>query len=452
MSFALLKSIYCPFCSGDLKSADIGDEGFDVLTCHCSEYPIVAGIPILKRGVVGNSNETAHDVSSMIKNRRYREALLSMIMPPAPASPSLAPAWIRSLPSLKGIRRLKSLAHERGTGRWREQVAGFLTEPRDQVTACDFLDLYYHRSGFKTDDGYDYFALRFGQPRHLVALSFATLIDKPRKPLLDLACGYGHLTWSLTRRAQGQPVIGIDQTFPGLYLAKTIIAPDAEYVCCAADGPLPFPDGFFAATFCSDAFHYFVNKMATMRELKRLTRQDGLIILVWIHNVLWRRPHDGLPLSPEAYQRLVADMPHRLLADNDVLARYLKKQGPSLTCSAGIDELAREPLLSIVVSHRQEVFRDYGSFENWPHGEGRLTLNPLYRVEDRGDSHKDLRLHRRFPSDFYIDDHAQSKEYLPETVEVPSQVLADLGKGQRTPDVEKLVGQFVALGVPRGYS
>jgi SAM-dependent methyltransferase len=223
-------------------------------------------------------------------------------------------------------------------------------------------------------------------------------------------------------------------------------------VCCAADGTLPFADGFFAAAFCSDAFHYFVNKAATARELKRLTKQDGLIILVWVHNVLWRRPHDGLPLSPEAYQRLLADVPHRLLADNDVLARYLRKHGPSLTDSAGMDDLAREPLLSIVASHRQEVFRDYGSFENWPHGEGQLTLNPLYRVEKRGDSLKDVRLRRNFPSDFYTDDHAQSKEYLPETIEVPSQVLLDLGNGQRTPDVEKLVGQFVALGVPRGYS
>jgi SAM-dependent methyltransferase len=451
MSFSLLDSMHCPSCGGDFESAGISREGFDVLTCHCSEYPVVAGIPILKRGVVGNSNETANDVTSMIKAGRHCEALLAMIMPPSPASPSLAPAWIRSLPSLKGIRRLKNLAHARAARRWQEQARDFLTEPGAQVTACDFLDLYYHRSGFKTDDGYDYFALRFGQPRHLVALSFTMLIDKPEKPVLDLACGYGHITASLKRRAYGQPVIGVDQTFPGLYLAKTLIAPEADYVCCLADGPLPFPEGFFSAAFCSDAFHYFVNKLTSIRELRRLTQHDGLILLVWIHNVLWRRPHDGLPLSPEAYRGLIGDMPHRLLADNDVLTRYLKKQGPSLACSASIDDLAREPLLSIVASHRQEIFRDYGSFEKWPHGEGQLVLNPLYTIEDRRDSLKDVKLRRAFPSVFYLEDHAQSKEYLPETVKVPAQVLADLSHGKRTDDVEKLVSQFVVLGVPERY-
>ena len=35
--------------------------------------------------------------------------------------------------------------------------------------------------------------------------------------------------------------------------------------------------------------------------------------------------------------------------------------------------------------HEQEFFREYGSFEEWPHVEGRLGLNPLY-VEEKQDS------------------------------------------------------------------
>ena len=351
-----------------------------------------------------------------------------MIMPPPPANPSLAPAWLQSLPSVKGIRRLKRLAHEREAGRWREQAIALLTEPGDQVTACDLLDLYYHRSGFKMNDAYDYFALRFGQPRHLVALSFSTLIHQPKKPILDLACGYGHITCSLVRRANGQPVIGLDQEFIGLYVAKTFVAPEAEYICCVADGPLPFPNGFFSVAFCSDAFHYFVNKLTSSTELKRVTDDDGVIILVWVHNVLFRRPYDGLPLPYEGYQSLVADMPHRFVADSDVLVRYLQKKGPPLACSADRGRLVREPLLSVVASNRQEVFRDYGCFEEWPHAEGRLGLNALY-LEERQDSVEGVQLRRTFPSDFYIEEHAQCKEYLPESLRVNSQVLADLAQG-----------------------
>ena len=455
MHFSLLHWMCCPFCGGNFNAAETdqlaGEPGFGILTCRCGQYPVVAGIPILKKGVIGTAHETADDVTCLIEAGQYREALLSMIMPPPPASPALAPAWIQSLPSLKGIRRLKHLAHQRATRRWREQVAAFLTDPWDQVTACDLLDLYYHRSGFKMNDAYDYFALRFGQPRHLVALSFTSLIHTPRKPILDLACGYGHIARSLLRQAKGQPVIGVDQNFIGLYVAKTFIAPEARYVCCVADASLPFPDGFFAAAFCSDAFHYFVNKLTSFRELKRLTEDDGLIVLTWVHNSLLRLPHDGLPLPPEGYEALVRDMPHRLIADSDVLDRYRQRRGPALAHSDDVERLAHAPLLSVVASHRQEVFKDYGSFQEWPHAEGHLGLNPLYVTEERRDSFGGVQLRRTFPSAFYMEDHAQCRDYLPEVVNVPSQVIADLAHGKRTPEMERLIEQFVVLDMPDRY-
>ena len=174
------------------------------------------------------------------------------------------------------------------------------------------------------------------------------------------------------------------------------------------------------------------------------------MILVWIHNALFRCPYDGLPLPPEGYQSLVADMPHCLVADSDVLARYLQKKGPSLACSRDIRRLAHAPLLSIVASDRQEVFEDYGSFEKWPHADGRLGLNPLY-VEERQDSVENVQLRRTFPSAFYIEEHAQCKEYLPEAVSVNSQVLADLAQGLRTPALQRLIEQFVVLGIPDRY-
>jgi ubiquinone/menaquinone biosynthesis C-methylase UbiE len=451
MSFSLLGSLHCPFCGGDFDRGELDQAGFGILACYCGRYPIVAGIPIIKKGNIGIAGETVDVVTSLIDAGRYRDALLAMVMPPAPASPSLAPAWLQSLPSLKGIRRMKSFAHQQRARRWREQAVALLTDPGDEVTACDFLDLYYHRSGFQTNDGYDYFALRFGQPRHLVALSFTTLIEEPTKPVLDLACGYGHITRSLARRAHRQPVIGVDQTFTGLYLAKNFIAPKAEYVCCAADGPLPFADDFFSTAFCSDAFHYFIHKLSSLNELRRVICDDGIIIMVWIHNVHVRRPHDGLPLPPQGYEALVADMPHRLVADSDVLARYLKRKGPALAVSAEMDRLSREPLLSIVASQRQDVFKNYGDFQEWPHGEGRLDLNPLYRIDKGIDSPADVQLRRTYPSDFYLDDHAQSKDYLPETVKVHSRVLTDLAEGHRTADVERLVDQFVAMSMPERY-
>jgi ubiquinone/menaquinone biosynthesis C-methylase UbiE len=124
-----------------------------------------------------------------------------------------------------------------------------------------------------------------------------------------------------------------------------------------ADTSLPFPDGTFSVAFCSDAFHYFVSKAASIRELKRLTQDDGLIILVTVRNMLVKHLRGGgLQLPPEGYQALLADMPHRCVANSAVLGRYLQKHGPPLACSAGIASLTHEPRLSLVASHKQEVF------------------------------------------------------------------------------------------------
>jgi SAM-dependent methyltransferase len=99
---------------------------------------------------------------------------------------------------------------------------------------------------------------RFAQPRYLAALSFASLIQPPNKPILDLACVYGHITRSLVRRTQGQLVFGLANAFLGLCIAKHWRTPEGEFVCCTAEGSLPFPDSAFSVTFCSDAIHYFV--------------------------------------------------------------------------------------------------------------------------------------------------------------------------------------------------
>jgi ubiquinone/menaquinone biosynthesis C-methylase UbiE len=425
-------------------------DDFDIVVCPCGRFPVVAGIPVIKRGIVGRNGETVEDVTKLVESGRRNDALNAMLMPPAPRPPTLAPAWMQIVGGIRGIRRLPYRAHEREARRWRERMGAVLATAAKQTTVCELLDLYYRQSGYRWNDAYDYFTLRFGQPRHLVALSFATLIQDPAQPVLDLACGFGHVTRTLARRAGVQPVVGVDETFFGLYVAKQFIAPEAEYVCCVGDAALPFRDGAFSAAICSDAFHYFANKVTAARELKRLTRDEGTIVTAWMHNVHFRVPHDGLPLPPESYEALFADIPHRIVADSDVLTRYLKKEGPALARSADNERLSREPLVSIVASRHTELFRDYGVFQEWPHAEGRLDINPLYSMDPQS-SNGEIRLRRTFPSDYYAREHAESMEYLPEAVTTDSRTLADLAEGNRTADVERLVAQFVAVGMPARY-
>ena len=442
MHMTFLHLLRCPWCGGHLSPAGIEprphEPRCEILTCWCGRYPVIAGIPILKRSPGG----TLDKVIALIETGRHRQALLAMI---APASPELAPAWIQSLPRSREFSWLKHTAHRWALPSWREQAATLLTDQRRQVTVCTVLDFY-----FKQRENYNYFYFRFGQPRHLVGLSFASLIGPSECPILDLACGMGHLTQSLVARANGQPVIGVDQAFFGLYIAKHWIAPEAEYVCCTVDNSLPFADTTFSVAFCSDAFHYLINKTASIRELMRLTRPDGLILLVWVHNALARCPYDGWPLPPQGYDELLADIPHRLVADSDVLTRYRQKQGPALAAAVDASHLAQAPLLSLVASHRQATFQDYGAFDDWPHAKGHIGLNPLYAVEGQ-DKLGTIHLRRRFPSVFYEEDHAECKDYLPETAEVPLDSWMSVLEGRRTPEMEPLIERCVLLGMPERY-
>src|SRR5215467_7836334 len=105
MDISLWHWLRCPFCSGGfsafLSEQVAGTPVYGVLTCYCGQYPVVDGIPILKKGTIGTAGQTADQVIALIQAGEPSEALLAMIVPPAPES-----AWLRFFPSVGGMWRL----------------------------------------------------------------------------------------------------------------------------------------------------------------------------------------------------------------------------------------------------------------------------------------------------------------------------------------------------------
>jgi SAM-dependent methyltransferase/uncharacterized protein YbaR (Trm112 family) len=441
MNCSLLANVLrCPYCGGAFHGSgtEVSSNTIDygILTCDCSRFPVVAGIPVLMR-----DKKTLAAVTT-IEHGHHIEALLTLIQPSLPMSPM----W-RLSSSIPFGGQLKGLVQQHRLHTWRNQITSLLgmMERGDEITVCEVLNAY-----FPNKNHYNYFAYRFSQPRYLVALSLATLIQQPQKPILDFCCGEGHLTRSLVQHSNHQQVIGVDRSLWGLYVAKRWIAPEGEYVCCSAENALPFAEKIFSFVYCSDAFHYVVNKYACVHELRRIT-DEGTMVLTWTHNKRVRMQNDGVPLSPEGYHALFRELPHRIVADEDILNCYLRKEGPSLATQPETKYLNGKPLLSIVVSHRQDLFSDGERFGDWPHAKGRLGLNPLYTVELNEGASKKIPLHRRFPSRFFEEDHSECKTFLPETVEIDSQTLRDLVEGKRTPAVETLIDHMIVLGLPENY-
>jgi ubiquinone/menaquinone biosynthesis C-methylase UbiE len=408
----------------------------------------VEGIPIIKKGIIGTDGQTIDEVKTLIASGNFRDALLAMIMPPPP---DLA-RWFNRLPNVTGIYRLKRLINEPRNRKWCEEAGTWLLDSSDRQSARQLFDFYYHRTGIKMGDEYNAWTHRVSQPRYLGALSFANLIFSPKKPVLDLACGYGYITRYLRSRANGQTVIGADRNFFSLYVAKHWFSPEARYVCCDADAALPFPDDAFSAVLCADAFHYFANKLPCVRELMRLTCSDGIIFLLSVLNSLVKRPGFPRRPPPEGYEALVKDVPHRLVSERAVMERYVEKKGPPLARSMEMTAPLEDMWFSIVASRQQDVFKDHGPLTNWPHAYGKLELNPLYVPEGSG-SDGVTRFRRRYPSSWYEMENSGFKHerYLPEDVTINDTVLTDLKQGYRTPAVDRLIEQCVVLGVPERY-
>ena len=97
----------------------------------------------------------------------------------------------------------------------------------------------------------------------------------PRDTVLDVATGTGAVTRELIRQKRCT-VVGLDQSPEMLAEARRRLGPDVTLVEAAADD-LPFPDAEFDALTFTYLLRYVDDPAATLRELARVVRRDGVI-------------------------------------------------------------------------------------------------------------------------------------------------------------------------------
>jgi SAM-dependent methyltransferase len=447
----------CPFCGSSFEIDIIESEAADIRTgllhCHCgdypplsSSYPILAGIAILKPNM--------GPICDLIRSGKTREALLNLLSPQPPYLDAWGQKWLRHLsrlPSWPG-RSFQRIIDDQNA-RWRDRMGNILVDNHDRASFRETLNaLVSSTSRWVENFNYSYF--RYSQPRHLEALSYSRCISSEDLPVLDLGCGMGHITWHISQRFGSGNVIGLDAQFSSLYLASKFIAPNVSFICASVESRLPFADKRLGAIFCSDAFFYFMHRVAVFEEIRRILAPGGLAMLIGLRNRLvdHLHPNQFFPLAPAEYQELVGDIPHCIVPDRQVLARYLQGLGPDCSRSLPAEAMQNEPKVSIIACARPEALRDYGRFNDWPHAEGSLKLNPLFGVESVPDNQSVIRLERHYPSEFFEKENIESKEYLPEYVAVSRQTLEDIRKKHLSPEVLDLIERFVVLAMPDCYS
>lgn len=112
------------------------------------------------------------------------------------------------------------------------------------------------------------------------------LNPEPGQCLLDLGSGTGVLLRSLSARAPGVTLVGLDRSLPMLSRARSRELPGLGVVAGSAE-QLPFADQTFDWVVSSSVFHYLRQAGAALAEVRRVLRPRGrLVITDWCRDFL----------------------------------------------------------------------------------------------------------------------------------------------------------------------
>jgi len=283
----------------------------------------------------------------------------------------------------------------------------------------------------------DYFYYRRSDPSFISGLSSLRLARGQVGWAFDLGCGCGHNSDILARMLPGQKVIGFDSTFKLLYLARHFIAPDCDFICCDLEKGLPVTSAQAGTVLCSDTFTFLNNKWGSAREMLRLLREGGrLIVTRLLQNAPshWNSVRFRL-LPLEQYLPLFESSCVQVFSDQALRQAYLDAQ-PIAPVSQ-----VHEQSCSLVVSKTKLPERAYDEFLD-TYQPDQLYLNPLY-VQSKGSDWQLV-----WPSQPYALDYQANSGYLPPTLELPEKLF---GAPSESKHLEDWIRRRVLLFLPDRY-
>jgi ubiquinone/menaquinone biosynthesis C-methylase UbiE len=99
--------------------------------------------------------------------------------------------------------------------------------------------------------------------------------------VLDVGCGTGQLVARLRQALPRTSVVGCD--FSTGMLGRARARNRGETFVCGDAGRLPFQSGAFDAVVSTEAFHWFPDQHAALREFRRVLRPGGRLLLVLVN-------------------------------------------------------------------------------------------------------------------------------------------------------------------------
>jgi SAM-dependent methyltransferase/uncharacterized protein YbaR (Trm112 family) len=443
----MLDLLRCPYCAGafgfdEVTKPDMARAEFGLLRCHCSTFPVIDGIPIIMRDemriyehTTGTPETEGVAVDELVRMLGRGEAIDALHY--CLTIRSVPRAWRKRLGWRLGQSRMvKRLAGHVARMQFERQVLA----RRDDCRSRDVLEYFYRPDGPLNPDVGHYFAQRLTQPRHLAALALAATVPGNTKPVLDIACGVGHLAHYFNCREDSVPLIGLDLNFFQIWIARHFVAPQSQFVCANADDGLPFADDCFSVTFCSDAYHYIKNFRLLLAEIERCA-PGRMVMLTRVGNADVM-PNEGVERSIDAYLGEFG-LPAKAFDEDELVKSYLHRADPFDAEATQVARMRERKWLSFAwnVPEERRTIRDDAVA---PHAVGAIEINPIYKRAKRPDGSLGLRF--EFPTAWYAYENHSMLEYHPLSAELSAEQLLKLSDWRKHDSLRALVDSFVLIG------
>jgi SAM-dependent methyltransferase len=155
----------------------------------------------------------------------------------------------------------------------------------------------------------DYFLHRDHDPSGLAVTGLVATHPPAGRPVVDLACGAGHLLRRLAREPGASPsLVGLDIVFAKLWLARHfVLPPDAPVQLVCADLRAPWPVAIREDTWvaCHDTLYFLDDPGAVLDRAAELAGERGAVLAAHCHNVEHPLGDAGLPRRVDEWAALL---------------------------------------------------------------------------------------------------------------------------------------------------
>lgn len=426
----LLKLMKCPYCGTDFEIDEVYSENEErvmngCIKCECNEYPILEGILILK-----NTPAKEYIIEYLKKGEIEKAVALSL------------------RDYTNDICRVADFIEPKPFGKlFKKNLLSFVNSYSKKIYK-KYSDKSLSFCEVLRNGSYEiYLKHRFSSQTFWSLYPFIKLLRKKRERILDVCCGAGHASFVISKYVIPDELICVDGDFKSLYLAKKYFS-NAEFINIDVNYQLPFKDDIFSSVFMMDAFHYVDARALLAKEFERVLNQEGMLLLLHLHNALVENVAAGKPLSLSTWMGLfdlnVTALPEKTVIEDFILRDKLdlskKYSGKELNLSDAIIMIGGADLDCF-----DGIWKDILKFKD------NLIINPIYKMKAEGEK---ILLEQEFPSEFFRKEYPLTEKYLPERCKTDKKFVKGRSVCVSDSDeieIENLMRKFVVINVPENY-